>query len=142
MEADPLQLVPFCSALLTVGATTVVEGGPFGTLLVGEISSSRWEGERFRASQRGVAAADWCRLSTDGTLGDVDVRVTLETDDGALVFVAYNGRTDMRTGRVYSTPRFETGDERYLRLNQMVVVARGRFDPEAMTVAYAMYELR
>jgi hypothetical protein len=141
MDDDALQLVPLCSALLTIGAATFVEGAPFGTLAIGEISSSRWEGERFRASQRGVVAADWLRLSVDGTLGAVDVRMTLETDDGALVFVAYNGRTDMLTGRGYSTPRFETGDERYRWLNHIVAVGRGQFDAQAMTVAYEMYEL-
>ena len=42
-----------------VHETVVVEGAPFGTLMIGELRDSRWEGDRFRASQRGHAAADW-----------------------------------------------------------------------------------
>jgi len=44
------------------------------------------------------------------------VRATLATDDGALIFIRYNGRVDFSNpeapGPAYTTPRFETGDER------------------------------
>ena len=127
---------------MKIGEALFLESAPFGTMAIGEISSSRWEGERFRASQRGVAAADWVRLSDDGTFAAVDVRMTVETDDGALVFVSYYGRSDMLTGVAYSTPRFETGDERYQWLNHIIAAGRGQFDSEAMTVTYEMFELR
>ena len=73
----------------------------------------------------------------------VDVRMTLETDDGAMVFVEYRGRSSMETGVAYSAPTFRTGDPRYAWMNQIQAVAKGIFDAEAMTMTYPMiYELR
>ena len=81
-------------------------------------------------------------LAPDGT-GIVDVRMTLETDDGALVFVEYSGRTDMTTGIAYTAPTFRTGDDRYRWMNGIQAVGKGYFDAEAMRVTYPMiYELR
>jgi hypothetical protein len=139
---EPLQLVPLCGAHIEVGELTVLEGTPRGTLMVGEITASRWEGERFRASQRGRAAADWLLVAPDGT-AYVDVRLTLETDDGALVFVEYTGRTQRDGGAAYSTPLFQTGDPRYAWMNRIQAVARGHFDGDAMVMRYPeIYELR
>ena len=61
----------------------VLEDTPTGTLMVGEIRDSRFDGERLRARQRGRAAADWLSVAPDGS-ATVDVRLTLETHDGAL----------------------------------------------------------
>jgi hypothetical protein len=139
---EKLELVPLCSAVIHVAEVITLEATPGGTLMVGELASSRWEGERFKARQRGRAAADWLLLAPDGT-GRVDVRMTLETDDGALVFVEYTGRFDPQTGSAYSTPAFRTGDARYAWLNRVQAVAKGYFDAAAMTMNYPMiYELR
>lgn len=54
-------------------------------------------------------------MGPDGT-GTVDVRVLVETADGALVFVQYQGRVDLSAGMgapIYIAPRFETSDPRY-----------------------------
>jgi hypothetical protein len=133
-------LVPLCRATLEVSEILVVPA-PLGAMTIGEIRTSRWEGERFKATQRGRASADWLRSSPDGGFGSVDVRSTLETDDGALVFVSYYGRFDPATGRIYSAPRFETGDERYRWMNGVLAAARGQFDPAALTVTYEVCEM-
>lgn len=139
---DRLELVPICSALIPVHEVVLVEGTPQGTLMVGELRDSRWEGERFRATQRGHAAADWLNVSPDGT-ATVDVRMTLETDDGAMVFVEYCGRSNLETGIACCAPRFRTGDARYAWMNRIQAVAKGVFDSEAMTMTYPMiYEVR
>jgi len=76
----------------------------------------RIAGPRLNARMTGSAAADWGTRAPDGTV-QLDVRATLETDDGALIFVQYNGRVDFSDpttpGPVYTTPRFETDDDRY-----------------------------
>ena len=137
-----LELVPLCKATIPVREAIVLEGTPTGTLMIGELRDSRWEGERFTASQRGSAAADWLNVTPDGT-AIIDVRMTLETDDGALVFVEYSGRSNLETGAAYSAPTFRTGDARYLWMNQIQAVAKGTFDADAMLVTYPMiYELR
>jgi len=137
-----LELIPLCRAEFEIGEAVVLEGTPTGNLMVGEVSASRWEGERFRASQRGSAAADWLDVAPDGT-AVIDVRMTVETDDGALVYVTYSGRSNLETGLAYATPCFRTGDPRYRWLNQVQAVAKGSFDPEAMRMIYpVVYELR
>ena len=139
---EELQLIPICKALIPVHEAIVIDNAPFGTLMIGELRDSRWEGERFMASQRGHAAADWLTVAPDGTAA-VDVRITLETDDGALVFVEYRGRSNLETGIAYSAPTFQTGDARYAWMNRIQAVAKGVFDADAMTLTYPMiYELR
>ena len=137
-----LELVPLCSAKILVSGTHTLEGTPQGNLMIGEIGDSIWEGERFSARQKGAAAADWLNVTPDGT-AHVDVRLTLETADGGLVFVEYTGRTDLETGYAYSCPTFRTGVPDLLWLNRIQTVAKGIFDPGEMSVTYPeIYELR
>ena len=139
---DSFKLIPICSVLMPIHEAIVVEGTPQGTLMVGELRDAVWEGERFTARQRGHAAADWLNVSPDGT-AVVDVRMTLETNDGAMVFVEYKGRSNLETGIAYSAPTFRTGDARYAWMNRIQTVAKGRFDADAMTMTYpVVYELR
>ncbi len=82
----------------------------------------------------------------------LDVRATFETDDGALIYVQYYGvqkddpnRVRVRTTReteygeryFMTAPRFETGDERYAWLNDLVCVGEGKRLTES--VAYRVY---
>ena len=84
--------------------------------------------------------ADWQVIRADG-VADLDARYTLETGDGALIYVRNRGyrhgppevSEEARLGRsvdpslyyMRTTPRFETGDARYAWLNRMVCVATG-----------------
>ena len=132
---EPLELVPLCTATLQIGQTSVLENTPQGNLMIGEISSSTWEGDRFTAHQHGRAAADWLDVAPDGT-AYVDVRLTLRTTEGGLVFVEYTGRTNLQTGYAYACPRFRTGVPELAWLNHVQAVAKGYFDGAAMTMTY------
>ena len=138
-----LELVPLARAVLTLAEPIMRPDTPSGTRVIFEIVASRWEGERLRAHQRGVAAADWLTVGPDGT-GTLDVRMTLETHDGALLLVQYGGRVDSSRGfgggPVYSAPRFETGDERYGWLNRVQAIAKG--EVAGNTVTYDVFEVR
>jgi len=137
-----LELVPLCSAVIRIREAIVLENTPTGTLMIGEIEDSRWEGERFSARQRGRAAADWLSVAPDGT-ARVDVRLCVETAQGGLVFIEYTGRTNLETGAAYSTPTFRTGVPELQWMNRIQAVAKGRFDPDAMTMTYdQIFELR
>lgn len=139
---EPLELVPLCRAVIPVRETIVLEGTPTGTLMIGELFDSVWEGARFSARQRGLAAADWLDMAPDGT-ATVDVRLTLETEAGGLVFVEYTGRSNLETGAAYACPRFRTGVPELAWLNRIQAVAKGFFDADAMVVTYPeVYELR
>jgi hypothetical protein len=137
-----LELVPLCRAFIKVAETLVLEGTPQGTLMIGELVDSVWEGERFRLTQKGRASADWLRQTPDGT-GCPDVRLSLASSEGDLVFVEYTGRFDPDTGVAYTCPRFTTGAPELAWLNRVQAVGKGFFDPAAMTVTYPqIYALR
>ena len=84
-------------------------------------------------------------VRADGS-GALDVRLSLRTNDGAIIYMTYFGRLvaldgDIQyaldfskpddpqgAGRYYfrTNPLFETGDERYTWLNHVVAVGKGR----------------
>ena len=137
-----LELIPLCKAFIRVRETVVLESTPRGTLMIGELVDSVWEGDRFRLVQRGSASADWLTLSPDGT-ASADVRLTLESATGELVFVEYTGRLHPESGVAFTCPRFTTGSPRLAWLNRVQAVGKAYFDAEAMTVTYPqIYELR
>jgi hypothetical protein len=134
-----LELVPLCTATVTLAEPITVSP----TFAIGEVVGMEVEGERLRAHLKGRAAADWLTISPEG-FGTLDVKVTLETDDGAVVHASYTGRFPFDTLTVYATPLFHTGDERYAWLNRIQAVAKGSFPkaPDMATLVYEMYELR
>jgi uncharacterized protein DUF3237 len=138
-----LHLVPLGTAALGLAAPLMMPGTPNGTRAIVEITSAVYDGDRFRAKLTGAAAADWLVVAPDGT-GLMDVRLAVETHDGATVYLAYGGRIDLSAGvegaTVYSTPRFETGDERYQWLNRIQAVAKGVITGGVLN--YEIYELR
>jgi len=92
---------------------------------------------------------DWLRTRPDG-VSELDVRLTLRTDDGALIYVTYGGlshRLPIRPvgepppdGRYIRTlPRFETTDARYAWLNRVLAVGVGR--GTASGVAYSVFSI-
>ncbi len=138
-----IELVPFATATIRIKEPIMLPNTPRGTRAIIEVPEATYEGERMRAKLKGVAAADWVTVGPDGT-ASLDVRLTVETDDGALIFVSYGGRTDVSEGigaaPVYSTPLFETGDERYAWLNKVQTVAKGTIEGDVLT--YEIYEVR
>src|SRR5579859_1125991 len=93
-----VDLVPLCHASISLAPPMVLENTPSGTRYIIEVKAARLEGERLKASMKGSASADWATVSPDGGTGTLDVRATLETDDGALIFTHYRGRADLSKG--------------------------------------------
>jgi hypothetical protein len=106
---------------------------------IGEISGGRFEGERLRGKFLS-GGSDWQSLRADGTI-TINVRLVMETDDGALIGMTYLGMRHgpkevmARLGRgenvnpseyyMRVTPYFETASEKYGWLNRIVSVALG-----------------
>jgi hypothetical protein len=132
------ELRPLCRITYQLAEPIAVSSGPAGSRTIGEITSARFEGDRLRASLTGRAAADWAFVEPSGRVL-VDARLTLRTDDGALILVTYTGRMNVSTAGVYSAMYFETGDERYEWLTRILVVAKGVFQGE--TLEYEAYEV-
>lgn len=131
-----LELIPLCQVTVSLDAPITVSP----TMLIGEVRGATVEGERIKATMKGSAAADWLTVSPDG-YGTLDVKITFETEDGAIVYASYSGRLQFDTGTVYATPLFHTGDERYAWMNRIQAVAKGSFTAPG-TLVYEMYELR
>jgi hypothetical protein len=138
-----IELVPLCTATINLREPFMLPNTPSGTRLIVEVASATFEGERIRGKQKGMAAADWLTVGPDGT-GTLDVRATLETDDGALIYSFYRGRLDasqpVGSAPIYAAPLYETGDERYAWLNKIQAVAKGKTDGQILE--YEIYELR
>lgn len=142
-DVGPLSLREMGMLVADLGDRHILEGAPFGTRVIVDVTGMRITGDRLNATMTGTAAADWGSRAADGAF-QLDVRATLRTDDDALVFVQYNGRVDFRDpqhpGPVYCTPRLETGDPRYAWLNTVQAVMKGRSNGRSL-IAYRMYEL-
>jgi len=107
------------------GTRTVVENGPQGTRTIVQINGGRFEGPRLKAAVQ-TPAGDWITNRADGSY-KLDVRLTLRTDDGALILVSYNGigQTTPQGATLRAAPLFETGDQRYAWLTRLQAVAVG-----------------
>lgn len=122
------------------GTRTVVENGPQGKRTIVQIAGGRFEGPRLKASVL-TPAGDWITNRPDGSY-KLDVRLTLKTDDDALILVTYNGigQTTDAGASLRAAPLFETGDSRYLWLTRLQAVAVG--ERVGTTVSYDVYALK
>ena len=112
---------------------------PHGRRRIIPITGGRVSGERL-AGRVLPGGADWQVVRSDG-VAELDARYTIETTDGALVYVANRGvrhgpaevirrlaagePVDPALYYMRTTPWFETGDARYAWLNRIVCVATG-----------------
>ena len=138
-----MELVPLCTLEATIGGMHMIGTGPAGARTIAEVSGGTMTGERVSGTVKGNAAADWMLTSKDG-IASLDVRVVCETDDGALIYITYEGRADWSEGPgtkpIYIAPKFETSDERYTWLNSVQAVGKGQLG--AGTVSYEIAEVR
>src|SRR3954466_5654441 len=104
---------------------------PHGVRVTAPIATSEFEGPRLRGRVL-PGGGDWTLLRSDGVL-ELDLRFTLETDDGALIHMTSFGlrhgppevlaalaRGEMLDPATYyfrTTPRFETAHPKYTFLN-------------------------
>jgi hypothetical protein len=122
------------------GTRTVVENGPQGTRTIVQVVGGRFEGPRLKASVQ-TPAGDWITNRADGSFR-LDVRLTLKTDDGALILVTYNGigQTTNAGVSLRIAPLFETGDPKYVWLTRLQAVGVG--ERVGTTGKYDMYALK
>ena len=136
-------LVPMGTITAQLGEMVEVGAGPKGTRLIVDVPELRLDSDRVKASLATNDAADWLTMSgEDGKLGALDVRFTLKTDDGAIIYVEYGGRADFSTGLVISAPTFQTSDERYQWLNRIQAVGAGQANFETGVLVYHLYEVQ
>jgi len=126
---------------------------PHGTRVSAPIASGHFEGPRLRGKVL-PGGGDWTLLRSDGVL-ELDIRVTLETDDSAAIYMTASGlrhgppdviaaitrgeRVDPASYYFRALPRFETGSEKYAFLNKMLAIATG--DRRPAGPVYAIHEI-
>lgn len=129
---------------------------PSGRRILFGAAGGSFRGERLRG-QVLPGGGDWAQFAGDGLM-TLDVRLTLRTDDNALILMSYLGRwrnppevaaemadPERRAlvdpGRYYcrTTPLFETGSSAYAWLNDLVCVGKGYLVPGG--IAYRVCEV-
>ncbi len=101
----------------TIGAT------PEGNRVTFPVIGGTFEGERLRGKVL-PGGDDWTLKRPDGTF-ELDLRVTLETDDGALIHMTFSGIRNDALPYFRTFPRFETASPKYAFLNRLLAVGNG-----------------
>jgi len=117
---------PLMTLRLTTAPTQDIGAGPRGTRVTFPITGGAFEGDRLRGKVL-PGGDDWTIKRSDGVV-ELDLRITLETDDGALIHMTFEGiRDDSAPGAPYfrTMPRFETAAPKYSFLNRVLAVGTG-----------------
>ncbi len=126
---------------------------PFGERTTYVVGEGTFAGARLNGRVL-AGGGDWF-VRGSGDLARLDVRKTLETNDGALIHVTYTGlyKFDSEVSRKLAAGgdvqfgdtlfmaqvQFETGDERYAWLNETLAVAEAR--ETSSGVEYQLYAM-
>jgi hypothetical protein len=113
----------FTVTVQTDPAPTFIANAPQGTRLVVRATGGTFEGGRLNGTVL-PGGGDWVTMRADGSM-KLDVRITLQTDDGAAILMTYSGIGLDGGARLRTAPLFETGDERYAWLNDVQAVSHG-----------------
>jgi uncharacterized protein DUF3237 len=139
MKSQPLMTVR-----ITAAPAQKIGAVPHGTRTIVPVIGGDFDGPRLRGSIV-PGGGDWLLLRADGVL-ELDLRITLETDDHALIdmrflgvrhgppeVIAALGRGEVIDPASYyfrTLPRFETAAEKYSFLNRIVTVGVGEARPD------------
>lgn len=127
---------------------------PHGGRKIATVTGGSFNGERLRGTVHPSVAGDWLLMRGDGVL-TLDVRLNLETDDGALIHMRYQGMrhgpaevmakvnagepVDPSSYYFRVTPTFETAAPQYAWLNQLLAVGVG--ERTAQGPVYKVFEI-
>jgi hypothetical protein len=86
---------------------------------------------------------DWL-LQTSDNMNKVDVRISLQTNEGENIYMSYQGFIKINADGSYyfrTTPYFETGSKKLAYLNHIVCVGVGTIVKPGEAVSYKVYEI-
>jgi len=120
-------------------APQVIGQTPMGVRQIYIVKGGAFEGPKLKGTIL-PGGGDWATIRPDGAL-QLDVRATVRTDDGAMIYAYYAGyihpvTTAMRAAAgedvplgeyyFYTAPVFQTGAPQYDWLNRTVAIGRGK----------------
>lgn len=139
---------------LTVTPPQSLGATPAGERRIVTVTGGTFEGPKLKGKVVPNSGGDWIVARPDGAL-QLDVRITLECDDGALIYMRYEGiragdpavLARLNRGEAVDpseyyfriSPRFETGSETYGWLNRILAVGLG--DRRPTGPRYRVYEV-
>lgn len=149
-----VQLEYICSYWATLTSPEIIGATPEGLRLNVYVTSGEVFGPRLRGRFRAVGG-DWLLVRTD-SIGVLDVRATMELEDGALVYTTYSGVAELAPdgyaqfsqgkpparAELKIVPRYHTSHPDYLWLNRLQCVGIGVVDIENLKVSYDIYAIR
>lgn len=137
-----MQLIEEFTLRATLHPPLAIGAGPIGTRMYYEVTGGQMIGDRLRGTVLG--GGEWALLGPDGFVR-IDVRLQVETHDGALFYIQYVGllelseavQRSMTSGEgtgygdqyFFTNPRIETGDPRYAWVNTTFFVGEGHMLP-------------
>lgn len=118
-------------------------------------AGGEFTGPLLRGKLREGTGGDWFTVRKDG-IGLLDVRATLETDDGALILITYDGFADLGEDGyekfikhgppsvVHSriSPKFRTSHPKYMWLNRLHCFGVGLYEAATNAATYDIYAIR
>lgn len=135
---------PLMTLKLAVSGLQMVGPTPSGDRRIGLVTGGTFDGERLRGTVL-PGGADWLMVRADGAT-TLDVRIVLQTDDGAAIGMTYrglrHGPADVMAKVAKGEPvdpasyyfrtavAFETASERYAWLNGIIAIGTGSRPPE------------
>lgn len=150
--APPLEWIGTLSAQL--GPPVMIGQGAHGTRIILPVTSGTLRGPGISGTIQPMSG-DWLLVRPDG-VGELDVRGTIEMEDGALLYVTYTGyatnvpelmprwqQGEQIPRDEYSfvvTPRFETAAPAYDWLQHTVLIGVGTLVPGG--VSYEIFVVR
>lgn len=117
-----MQFQPLIVLRLETAPTEEIGATSHGHLTLFPVTGGSFEGERLRGKV--VDGGDWVTTRHDGAF-ELDARITLETDDGALIYLTFNGIRDDARQYFRTLPRFETAAPKYAFLNRLLAIGSG-----------------
>jgi hypothetical protein len=130
----PLKTEFLMDIILDVAAPQVL-----GTRRIVPVTGGTFEGPKLKGTA--LPGADWILVRPDG-VSELNVRVTLRTDDDQLIYLTYRGLLfTPKGGEQYwrTTPIFETGSAKYEWLTKIIAVGVGKNVPGK--AAYSIYHI-
>ena len=124
----PIESRPLMVLRLATAPTQDIGATQQGTLTIFPVVGGSFEGERLRGKVL-AGGGDWVTARSNGTF-TLDLRVTLETDDGSLIHMTFTGVRDDANHYFRTVPRFETAAPKYAFVNRLLAIGIGEIRPE------------